>query len=146
MLNMIIVSTLIISSLFGGIGMEVTTDSGLKYTDEKIGTGDFPSKGDLLVVHYTGTLEDGTVFDSSIKRNQPIEFPVGTGRVIPGWDEGLMSMKVGGKRKLIIPPDLGYGSRGAGASIPPNSTLIFEVELININHSHHDHSDPNHKH
>ena len=132
MLNMIIVSTLIISSLFGGIGMEVTTDSGLKYTDEKIGTGDFPSKGDLLVVHYTGTLEDGTVFDSSIKRNQPIEFPVGTGRVIPGWDEGLMSMKVGGKRKLIIPPDLGYGSRGAGGVIPPNATLFFDVELIEI--------------
>ena len=127
MLNMIIVSTLIISSLFGGIGMEVTTDSGLKYTDEKIGTGDFPSKGDLLVVHYTGTLEDGTVFDSSIKRNQPIEFPVGTGRVIPGWDEGLMSMKVGGKRKLIIPPDLGYGSRCAGGVIPPNATLFFDV-------------------
>ena len=145
MLNVLIVSTLIIGSLFGGVGMEITTDSGLKYIDEKVGTGDFPSKGDLLVVHYTGTLEDGTVFDSSVKRNQPIEFAVGTGRVIPGWDEGLISMKTGGKRKLIIPPELGYGARGAG-TIPPNSTLIFEVELININHSHHDHSDPNHKH
>ena len=132
MFNVIIVSTLIIGSLFGGIGMEVTTDSGLKYVDDKIGVGDSPSKGDLLVVHYTGTLEDGTVFDSSVKRNQPIEFAVGTGRVIPGWDEGLMSMKTGGKRKLIIPPELGYGARGAGNVIPPNATLFFDVELIEI--------------
>ena len=132
MFNVIIVSTLIIGSLFGGIGMEVTTDSGLKYVDEKIGVGDSPSKGDLLVVHYTGTLEDGTVFDSSVKRNQPIEFAVGTGRVIPGWDEGLMSMKTGGKRKLIIPPELGYGSRGAGGVIPPDATLVFEVELVDF--------------
>ena len=132
MLNVLIVSTLIIGSLFGGVGMEITTDSGLKYIDEKVGTGDSPSKGDLLVVHYTGTLEDGTVFDSSVKRNQPIEFAVGTGRVIPGWDEGLISMKTGGKRKLIIPPELGYGSRGAGGVIPPNAILVFDVELLEV--------------
>ena len=101
MFNILIIITLMSNTIFGGVGMEITTDSGLKYTDQKIGTGDFPSKGDLLVVHYTGTLEDGTVFDSSIKRNQPIEFPVGTGRVIPGWDEGLMSMKVGGICKAL---------------------------------------------
>jgi len=112
--------------------LEVTTDSGLKYIDEKIGTGDSPNKGDLLVVHYTGTLEDGTKFDSSHDRNQPIEFPIGMGRVIKGWDEGLSTMKVGGKRKLIIPSNLGYGVRGAGGIIPPDATLLFDVELIEI--------------
>ena len=115
-----------------GVGMEKTTESGLKYVDEKIGEGDFPKKGDLLVVHYTGTLEDGTKFDSSHDRDQPIEFPIGMGRVIKGWDEGLSTMKIGGKRKLIIPSNLGYGPRGAGSIIPPDATLLFDVELIDI--------------
>ena len=89
MFNVLCIFTLMSSIVIGGTGMEVTTDSGLKYIDEKLGEGDFPQKGDILVVHYTGTLEDGTVFDSSIKRNQPIEFPIGKGRVIKGWDEGI---------------------------------------------------------
>ena len=132
MFNIIIICTFIFNGLIGGVGMEITTDSGLKYIDETIGKGDVPTKGDILVVHYTGKLEDGTVFDSSVKRNQPIEFPIGTGRVIKGWDEGLLTMKVGGKRQLIIPPELGYGARGAGGVIPPNATLFFDVELIEI--------------
>ena len=110
----------------------ITTDSGLKYYDIKIGQGDFPKPGDILSVHYTGKLEDGTIFDSSVKRGQPIEFPVGKGRVIKGWDEGLLSMKVGSKRELVIPSNLAYGERGAGGVIPPNATLIFEVELLAI--------------
>ena len=110
---------------------EITTSSGLIYIDKIIGSGEFPNKGDKVSVHYVGTLEDGTKFDSSRDRNLPFEFPLGAGRVFKGWDEGLSTMKVGGKRKLIIPPDLGYGSRAAG-SIPPNSTLIFEVELLGI--------------
>jgi FKBP-type peptidyl-prolyl cis-trans isomerase len=111
---------------------EVTTPSGLKYVDEVIGTGPSPEKGQQVTVHYVGTLEDGKKFDSSKDRNQPFTFTIGVGQVIKGWDEGVMSMKVGGKRKLIIPPDLGYGSRGAPPAIPPNSTLIFEVELLNV--------------
>jgi len=123
---------LIIGSLLnGGIGVEITSKSGLKYIDEKIGEGKNPKKGDIIVVHYTGTLEDGSKFDSSHDRGQPFEFPIGMGRVIKGWDEGLSTMKPGGKRKLIIPPELGYGSRNAGP-IPANSTLIFDVELIEI--------------
>jgi len=110
----------------------VTTDSGLKYIDSKVGTGDYPKEGDRVIVHYTGTLEDGTKFDSSVDRNTPFEFPIGIGRVIKGWDEGVISMKIGGKRKLIIPSELGYGERGAGSAIPPNSTLIFDVELLDI--------------
>ena len=113
-------------------GVEIMSESGLKFVDEKIGEGESPQKGDIVVVHYTGTLEDGTKFDSSHDRNQPIEIPIGMGRVIKGWDEGLMSMKVGGKRKLIIPPELGYGARGAGGVIPPNATLHFDVELIEV--------------
>ena len=111
----------------------VTTDSGLKYIDNKTGDGEYPNVGDKVVVHYTGTLEDGTKFDSSSDRGQPFEFTIGVGQVIKGWDEGVISMKIGGKRKLIIPPELAYGSRGAGRVIPPNATLIFEVELLDIN-------------
>ena len=110
----------------------IKTDSGLQYRELKIGEGDYPQKGDKVVVHYTGKLEDGTVFDSSLDRNVPFEFSLGQGRVIKGWDEGLATMKIGGKRTLIIPSDLGYGSRGAGDRIPPNSTLIFEIELLDI--------------
>jgi peptidylprolyl isomerase len=110
----------------------IKTDSGLKYKELKIGEGNYPQKGDKVIVHYTGKLEDGTVFDSSLDRNVPFEFTLGQGRVIKGWDEGLVTMKIGGKRMLIIPPALGYGSKGAGDRIPPNSTLIFEIELLNI--------------
>ena len=108
------------------------TETGLKYKDILVGDGESPKVGDKVVVHYTGTLEDGTKFDSSVDRGQPFEFPIGTGKVIKGWDEGVMSMKVGGKRQLVIPPNLGYGERGAGKVIPPNATLIFDVELIKI--------------
>lgn len=114
-------------------GKENTTESGLKYVDEVIGSGESPAAGQTISVHYTGTLEDGTKFDSSRDRNQPLVFKIGVGQVIKGWDEGILSMKKGGKRKLIIPPQLGYGSRGAGGVIPPNATLIFDVELLEIN-------------
>jgi FKBP-type peptidyl-prolyl cis-trans isomerase len=120
---------------FSATGSEVTTGSGLKYVDEVVGTGESPSPGRMVSVHYTGWLENGTQFDSSRgpDRGQPFEFPIGVGRVIKGWDEGVMTMKVGGKRKLIIPPNLGYGATGAGRGrIPPNSTLIFEVELLGV--------------
>lgn len=112
-------------------GEEMMTDSGLKYVDMKVGDGESPQAGQLVTVHYTGWLEDGTKFDSSVDKNRPFEFTIGAGRVIKGWDEGVMTMKVGGKRKLTIPPELGYGARGIGP-IPPNSTLIFEVELLAI--------------
>lgn len=110
----------------------VTTPSGLKYKEIKQGTGATPQKGQTVVVHYTGTLEDGTKFDSSRDRNSPFSFKLGVGQVIKGWDEGLSTMKVGGRRQLIIPSDLGYGPRGAGGVIPPNATLIFDVELLKI--------------
>jgi len=110
----------------------VTTKSGLKYIDEKVGDGQEAKPGDTVSVHYTGTLKDGTKFDSSRDRGQPFEFKLGAGRVIKGWDEGVAGMKVGGKRKLIIPPELGYGARGAGGVIPPNAELTFEVELLGI--------------
>jgi peptidylprolyl isomerase len=108
----------------------VTTASGLKYIELEEGTGAIPQTGQTVEVHYTGTLTDGTKFDSSRDRNQTFKFKIGTGQVIKGWDEGVISMKVGGRRQLIIPSELGYGARGAGGVIPPNSTLIFDVELI----------------
>ena len=110
----------------------ISTPSGLKYIEIKEGTGAQPQAGQTVSVHYTGTLEDGTKFDSSRDRNQPFSFKLGAGQVIKGWDEGLSTMKVGGQRQLIIPPGLGYGSRGAGGVIPPNATLIFDVELLKI--------------
>ena len=110
----------------------VTTNSGLKYEDIKVGTGATAEKGDTVEVHYTGWLKDGKKFDSSKDRGQPFVFPLGAGRVIKGWDEGVQGMKVGGTRKLIIPPDLGYGARGAGGVIPPNAELTFEVELLKV--------------
>jgi peptidylprolyl isomerase len=110
----------------------ISTPSGLKYVDEVVGTGASPQPGQMVTVHYTGTLEDGTKFDSSVDRGEPFTFQIGVGQVIRGWDEGVMGMKVGGKRWLIIPPQLGYGARGAGGVIPPNATLMFDVELISI--------------
>jgi len=110
---------------------EVTTPSGLRYVDEVVGTGESPKQGQNVTVHYTGTLENGTKFDSSVDRGQPYTFPIGTGVVVKGWDEGIMTMKVGGKRRLIIPPSLGYGTQGR-PKIPPNSTLLFEVELLGV--------------
>lgn len=110
----------------------ITTDSGLQYVEIEAGDGASPQRGQTVVVHYTGTLEDGTKFDSSRDRNRPFSFKIGVGQVIKGWDEGVASMQVGGRRKLIIPPDLGYGARGAGGVIPPNATLIFDVELLKI--------------
>jgi peptidylprolyl isomerase len=109
----------------------VTTASGLQYIDQVVGTGAQPQKGQTVSVHYTGYLDDGTVFDSSVQRNQPFEFQLGVGRVIPGWDEGLATMRVGGKRRLIIPPDLAYGAQANGA-IPANSRLTFDVELLGV--------------
>ena len=111
---------------------EITTPSGLRYTDDVVGTGDAPSKGKRVSVHYTGTLTDGKKFDSSRDRNQPFEFTIGVGQVIKGWDEGVMSMKVGGKRRLVIPSALGYGAAGAGGAIPPNAELLFDVELLGV--------------
>ncbi len=113
-------------------GKVVTTESGLQYVDVVPGDGQEAKSGDDVVVHYTGTLTDGTKFDSSKDRNDPFSFPLGAGQVIKGWDEGVAGMKVGGTRQLIIPPDLGYGARGAGGVIPPNATLNFDVELLEV--------------
>jgi FKBP-type peptidyl-prolyl cis-trans isomerase FkpA len=115
----------------------ITTASGLQYTDTVIGDGAEAKAGNNVVVHYTGWLQNddgsaGSKFDSSKDRNDPFEFPLGAGRVIQGWDEGVQGMKIGGKRQLIIPAALGYGARGAGGAIPPNATLIFDVELLGV--------------
>lgn len=112
------------------------TSSGLQYEDTTVGTGAAPAKGQTCVMHYTGWLwvdgAKGTKFDSSVDRGRPFSFPLGQGRVIKGWDEGVATMNQGGKRTLLIPPDLGYGARGAGGVIPPNATLLFEVELLGV--------------
>ncbi|MCH7814642.1 MAG: FKBP-type peptidyl-prolyl cis-trans isomerase, partial [Planctomycetes bacterium] len=113
----------------------VITETGLRYYDIEVGTGDPPETGDTIDAHYTGWLIDGTEFDSSFDRGEPFSFELGAGSVIKGWDEGFATMRVGGKRQLIIPPDLGYGASGSGASIPPNATLIFDVELVAIQHA-----------
>jgi FKBP-type peptidyl-prolyl cis-trans isomerase len=110
----------------------ITTKSGLKYTDDKVGDGAEAKKGDAVEVHYTGWLKDGTKFDSSKDRGRPFSFKLGAGEVITGWDEGVAGMKVGGQRTLTIPPELGYGDRGAGGVIPPKAELKFEVELLKI--------------
>jgi peptidylprolyl isomerase len=117
-------------------GKPMTTPSGLQVIDNVVGTGASPKTGETCVMHYTGWLyengQKGKKFDSSVDRGQPFEFPIGVGRVIKGWDEGVSTMKVGGKRTLIIPADLGYGARGAGGVIPPNATLMFDVELLSV--------------
>ncbi len=124
------------SALAQSAAKTTTTASGLQITDTKVGTGATPRPGQICVVHYTGWLytngAKGKKFDSSVDRGQPFEFPVGQHRVIAGWDEGVASMKVGGKRTLIIPPALAYGASGAGGVIPPNATLIFDVELLGV--------------
>jgi peptidylprolyl isomerase len=124
------------STAIAQTGKAMTTASGLQITDSTVGTGATPKTGQTCVMHYTGWLYQngakGQKFDSSVDRGQPFEFPIGVKRVIAGWDEGVSTMKVGGKRTLIIPPELGYGARGAGGVIPPNATLIFEVELLDV--------------
>ncbi len=112
--------------------MQVTTPSGLQYTDLKVGDGASPRAGQKVTVHYTGTLTDGKKFDSSRDRGSPFTFTIGEGQVIKGWDEGVIGMKIGGHRILKIPADLGYGARGAGGAIPPNATLLFDVELLGV--------------
>jgi peptidylprolyl isomerase len=144
MLTVLIVSTIVGGGVFlygsqsaiGQTARPMTTASGLQIIDTRVGTGAAPQRGQTCVMHYTGWLYEngakGKKFDSSVDRGQPFEFPIGVGRVIAGWDEGVASMKVGGKRTLIIPAKLGYGERGAGGAIPPNATLIFEVELLGV--------------
>jgi FKBP-type peptidyl-prolyl cis-trans isomerase len=120
----------------GALGKMTELPSGLKYTDTNVGTGAEAKRGDKVTVHYTGWLynngEKGKKFDSSVDRGEPFSFPLGGGQVIPGWDQGVAGMKVGGKRTLIIPANLGYGARGAGGVIPPNATLMFDVELLKV--------------
>lgn len=113
-------------------GKEITTSSGLQYIDQAVGTGDTATAGQTVSVHYTGWLTNGKKFDSSVDRGQPFSFRLGVGQVIKGWDEGVQGMKIGGKRKLTIPSNLGYGARGAGGLIPPHATLVFDVELLGV--------------
>ena len=120
--------------------------SGLRYLDHIVGTGDAIKSGQNAIVHYSGYLADGTKFDSSHDRGKPFSFPLGQGRVIKGWDEGVAGMQKGGKRTLIIPPELGYGERGAGGVIPPNATLMFEVELVDFTDAHYHHPHDGHNH
>jgi len=119
-----------------GSAKPMTTASGLQITDSKVGAGESPKSGQTCVMHYTGWLykdgAKGAKFDSSVDRGRPFEFKIGVGQVIKGWDEGVSTMKPGGKRTLIIPPEMGYGARGAGGVIPPNATLLFEVELLGV--------------
>jgi FKBP-type peptidyl-prolyl cis-trans isomerase FkpA len=109
-----------------------TTSTGLKYIDMEVGNGASPHMGQKVIVHYSGYLKNGTKFDSSVDRDEALAFTIGTGKVIKGWDEGVMSMKAGGKRKLIIPPQLGYGANGSPPVIPPNAELIFDMELLEV--------------
>jgi peptidylprolyl isomerase len=131
-----VIATSFTSSPAQAQGQPMTTASGLKFTDSVAGTGASPQSGQKCVMHYTGWLYNngvkGAKFDSSVDRGQPFEFAIGVGQVIKGWDEGVATMKVGGKRTLIIPPELGYGARGAGGVIPPNATLMFDVELLGV--------------
>ncbi|MEK7305938.1 MAG: FKBP-type peptidyl-prolyl cis-trans isomerase [Nitrospirota bacterium] len=113
-------------------GKEITTSSGLQYIDQAVGTGDTAKAGQTVSVHYTGWLTNGKKFDSSVDRGQPFSFRLGVGQVIKGWDEGVQGMNIGGKRKLTIPSNLGYGARGAGGLIPPHATLVFDVELLGV--------------
>ena len=117
-----------------GVDLESMTEtaSGLQYQDLTVGGGATAQAGDSVSVHHTGWLKDGTKFDSSVDRGEPFKFQLGAGQVIPGWDEGVVGMRVGGKRKLVIPPELGYGERGAGGVIPGGATLIFDVELLEV--------------
>lgn len=140
--SIVVIALALVSAMEGGITMaaderqqntaETVTASGLTYVDLTMGEGDVAVTGKTATVHYTGWLENGRKFDSSVDRGQPFSFPLGAGRVIKGWDEGVQGMKIGGKRKLTIPPELGYGARGAGGVIPPNATLIFDVELLGV--------------
>lgn len=113
-------------------GKEITTQSGLKYKDIKEGTGPNPSAGKTVVVQFVGSLENGRVFESSVDKGHPFEFVIGSNQVIPGWEEGVMTMKTGGRRKLIIPPSLAWGNEGAGGVIPPGATVIFDIELLEV--------------
>jgi FKBP-type peptidyl-prolyl cis-trans isomerase len=124
--------TYLIANRGGSSVAAVTTASGLQYTDEVVGTGATPQKGQTVTVHYTGTLLNGKKFDSSVDKGVPADFRIGVGQVIKGWDEALMTMKVGGKRHLIIPPALGYGPIGRPPDIPGNATLVFDVELMGV--------------
>lgn len=128
------VIVLIFAFLFAGCGKKknAVTETGVRYEVIREGTGPSPKRGDSVTVNYTGWLEDGTKFDSSVDRNRPFTFKLGVGQVIQGWDDGVATMNVGGISKFYIPPELGYGNRGAGGVIPPNATLIFEVELLSI--------------
>ena len=128
----IIIFTLIAISGCNKGGKEITTASGLKYTEIKEGSGTAATNGKKVMVHYVGTLENGKVFDSSLNTNQPLNFILGSGEMIPGFDEGILNMKVGGRRKLVIPPNLAWGSEGAQGVIPPNATVIFDIELLDV--------------